>query len=146
MHSEPDFIKSNCLYFYKEELQNICKLSEFDDKQKTMALKLIEKYEIDKKKYAELLKTYKNQITAYSIKLDIFKNRLKLLANIARFANFIIYIMFIQANISVSRHKVQEKQIMLGYNLLTTNPNSKLSQGIKYDLDNKIDEEEYDIK
>ncbi|CAG8789890.1 2169_t:CDS:2, partial [Racocetra fulgida] len=77
-----------------------------------MALKLIEKYKVDKKECAELLKTHENQVTAYSI----------------------------------SGHKVQEKQITTGYNLLTTDPNPESSQGIKRDLDNEVDEEEYDAK
>ncbi|CAG8695477.1 15027_t:CDS:2, partial [Dentiscutata heterogama] len=71
---------------------------------------------------------------------------LKLLANTARSANSTIYTVFTQADVSVSGHKVQEKQITTGYDLLTTDPNPESSQGIKRDLDNEVDEEEYDAK
>ncbi|CAG8493496.1 26275_t:CDS:2, partial [Racocetra persica] len=128
------------------ELQNIYKLSKFDDKQKTIALKLIKKYKVDKKKYTELLKTHKNQVIAYLIRLGILENKLKLLANTARSANFTIYMMFTQANIFISKHKIQEKQIMIGYDFLTTDPNSESLQENKYDLDNKVDEEEYNTE
>ncbi|CAG8802192.1 16231_t:CDS:10 [Gigaspora margarita] len=137
-HSGPGFVKSNCLYFYKEELQNICKLLEFDDEQKTMALKLIEKYKVDKKECAELIKTYENQVTARSIRSGILKNRLKLLANTTRSANSTTYVTFTQVDISISGHKVQKKQITTSYDFLTTDPNPELSQGIKCDLDNEV--------
>ncbi|CAG8690770.1 4096_t:CDS:2, partial [Racocetra fulgida] len=99
MRSGPGFVKSDCLYFYKEELQNISKSLEFDDEQKTMALKLIENIKWTKR-----------------------------------------------TDVSVSGHKVQKKQITTGYDFLTTDPNPKSSQRIKCNLNNEVDEEEYDME
>ncbi|CAG8742693.1 24309_t:CDS:2, partial [Dentiscutata erythropus] len=96
--SGPGFVKSDCLYFYKEGLHSICKSSEFDDEQKTIVLKLIEKYKVDKKKCAELLKAHENQVIAHSIRSEILKNKLKLLVNTARSANSTIYMTFTQAD------------------------------------------------
>ena len=65
------------------------------------------------------------------------------MANTARSANSTIYTTFTQADVSVSGHKVQENQITTGYDFLTINPNPEPSQGIKRDLDNEVDKEEY---
>ena len=78
-HVGPGFSKKDCLYFYKEGLQNICKSSEFDDEQKTMAKKLIDTYKADKKKCAELLKLHENKITAHSVRSDMLQNRVSIL-------------------------------------------------------------------
>ncbi|CAG8720464.1 13083_t:CDS:2, partial [Acaulospora morrowiae] len=143
--SGPGFVKRDCLYSYKEGLQNIRKSSEFDDEQKTMALKLIENYKVDKKKCAELLKTHENQVIAHSTRSGILRDRFELLANTARSANSTIYTTFTQADAFVTGHKVQEKQITADYDFLTIDPNSESSQGIKRDLD-EVDEEEYDAE
>ncbi|RIB20825.1 hypothetical protein C2G38_2178333 [Gigaspora rosea] len=137
--SGPGFVKRDCLYFYKEGLQNICKSSEFDDEQKAMALKLIEKFKEDKKQCAELLKTRENhQVTARSI----------------RSANSTIYTTFTQADVSVSGLKVQKNQIYEFCNdypnfdddfLTTTDLNPESSQGIKHNLDNEVDDAERSI-
>ncbi|CAI2194324.1 4098_t:CDS:1, partial [Funneliformis geosporum] len=48
-HDGPEYVKKDCLYFYKEDLQNICKSSEFDNAGKLMTKRLIETYKKDKK-------------------------------------------------------------------------------------------------
>jgi len=39
-HNGPGYVKKNCLYLYKEGLQNIYKSSEFDDEVKSVAKKI----------------------------------------------------------------------------------------------------------
>ncbi|CAI2178435.1 16937_t:CDS:2 [Funneliformis geosporum] len=125
VHAGPGFLKKDCLYFYKEGLQNICKSSKFDDEQKTMAKNLIDTYKAD-------------------------KNRLKLLANTARSANSTLYTTFTQADVSVSCYKTPEKQITTDHDISPIEPNPFIvesSQGRKHDLEDESNsEEEYDAE
>ncbi|CAG8635926.1 2983_t:CDS:2 [Ambispora leptoticha] len=100
-HVGPGFLKKDCLYFYKEGLQNIS----------------------DKKKCAKLLKLHENKITAHLVRSDMLQNRLKLLANTARSANSTLYTTFTQADVSVSCYKTPEKQITTDHDILPIGPN-----------------------
>ncbi|CAG8663412.1 6576_t:CDS:2, partial [Funneliformis mosseae] len=117
-HVGPGFSKKDCLYFYKEGLQNICKSSEFDDEQKTMAKKLIDTYKADKKKS------------------DMLQNRLKLLANTARSANSTLYTTFTQADVSVSCYKTPERQITIDHDILPIEDESNFEE--EYDAEQTI--------
>ncbi|RIA88162.1 hypothetical protein C1645_775670 [Glomus cerebriforme] len=83
-HDRPGYIKKNCLYLYKEELQNICKLSEFNDEVKSVA----------KKKCTNLL-------DFCSARADILQNRLSLLVSKVKSANDTIDAVFTEADVSL---------------------------------------------
>ncbi|CAI2196804.1 17600_t:CDS:2, partial [Funneliformis geosporum] len=93
-HNEPGYVKKDCLYLYKEGLQNIYKSSEFDDEVKSVAKKLIETYEEDKKKCTNLL-------DSHSARATIHQNRLSLLVSKAKSANATIDAVFTEADTSL---------------------------------------------
>ncbi|CAG8596669.1 14412_t:CDS:2 [Funneliformis mosseae] len=93
-HDRTGYVKKNCLYLYKEGLQNICKSSEFDDEVKSVAKKLVETYEEDKRKCTNLL-------DSRSARADILRNRLSLLVSKAKSANDTIDAVFTEADASL---------------------------------------------
>ncbi|CAG8733956.1 7764_t:CDS:2, partial [Cetraspora pellucida] len=109
---ESVFSRKNCLYFYKEGLQNIIKSPNFDDEQKAKAKEFLDTYEVQKKRNSKMLEALENKANSCSTRSAIFQDRLTLLVDIAKSANATLNTTFTQADISVSGSKTPEQQIM----------------------------------
>ncbi|RIB14429.1 hypothetical protein C2G38_2144057 [Gigaspora rosea] len=75
LFDESVFIRENCLYLYKEGLQNIIKSTNFDDEQKAKANAFLDTYEVQIKQSSTILEALENKSNSCSAKSTIFQDR-----------------------------------------------------------------------
>jgi len=73
------FTKKDCLYFYREGLQNIPNSPEYNDEQKVQAEKLFKTYNEQKKQNSQMLEALENKSNSHSARSAIFQNRVSAL-------------------------------------------------------------------